>query len=154
MSKFCNTSHVEPLTTPSNEATLFFHSDEDSTDAGFQIHYSVVEGMPGCGGTFTAMNGEFGPPIQDGVYLKNQLCHYLIRLPKDNRISITFTKFNLEESNTCIFDYIEVINQIKCCVSIFNRCSFVFVRFMKEPLRMINWLVDGADQKLHQHTNR
>lgn len=44
LEKFCNTSHPAPLTTTSNEATLHFHSDEAGTDAGFQIHYSVVDG--------------------------------------------------------------------------------------------------------------
>lgn len=44
LAKFCNTSHPEPLTTTYNEVTLHFHSDGDNSDAGFQIHYSVVEG--------------------------------------------------------------------------------------------------------------
>lgn len=44
LAKFCNTSHPEPLTTTYNEVTLHFHSDGENSDAGFQIHYSVVEG--------------------------------------------------------------------------------------------------------------
>lgn len=108
LNKFCNTTHVEPLTTPSNEVTLHFHSDEDSTDAGFQIHYTVVEGIPGCGGTFTESSGEFGSPMKDGAYPKNLMCHYVIRLPTDNRIRLTFKSFSLEDSSTCIFDYVEV----------------------------------------------
>lgn len=109
MSKFCNTTHPEPLTTPSNEAMLHFHSDEDSNDAGFQIHYSIVEGMPGCGGTYTTTNGEFTSPVKDGSYLRNQFCHYLIRLPKESRIALTFESFSLEEGTSCMFDYVEVI---------------------------------------------
>lgn len=42
--KYCNTSHPEPLTTPENHAVVVFHSDEAASDAGFQIHYTVVEG--------------------------------------------------------------------------------------------------------------
>lgn len=62
LEKFCNTSHPEPLSSTSNELTLQFHSDGDSSDMGFQIHYTVVDGIPGCGGTFTASsgNGFFG----------------------------------------------------------------------------------------------
>lgn len=44
LNKFCNTSHPEPLTTPDNHATVHFHSDEHASDAGFQIHYTIVEG--------------------------------------------------------------------------------------------------------------
>lgn len=108
LEKFCNTTHPEPLTSPSNELTLYFHSDSDGNDSGFQIHYSIVEGTPGCGGTFTSIAGEFGSPIQDGSYPKNIECHYVIKLPKDTRIQLTFLSFKMEDSQGCNFDYIEV----------------------------------------------
>lgn len=110
LEKFCNTSTPAPLLTPSNEATLVFHSDQDGNDAGFQISYSVVEGVPGCGGTFTATSGEISSPISyvDNTYPDNLLCEYLIKLPKDNRISIQFNKFHLEASEGCRFDYVEM----------------------------------------------
>jgi len=113
------------LTTPGHHAVVVFHSDEAGTDAGFQIHYTIVEGnffrlvvasslfiiisgTPGCGGIFTASDGEFGPPLQNGVYRNNLLCEYLIRLPAGSRIQIKFKSFELEESRDCEFDYIEV----------------------------------------------
>lgn len=108
MEKFCNTTHPQPLTSTGNELTLHFHSDDDGNDAGFQIHYSVIEGFPGCGGTFTAMSGEFGSPIQNGAYPKNIECHYLIKLPKDTKIRLTFLSFSMESSQSCSFDYVEV----------------------------------------------
>lgn len=107
--KFCNTMHPQPMTSSGNELTLHFHSDSDGTDAGFQIHYSVIEGFPGCGGTFTAISGEFGSPIQNGVYPKNIECHYIIKLPKGMRIHLTFLSFSMESSLSCKFDYVEVI---------------------------------------------
>lgn len=57
---------------------------------------------------FTASNGEFGPPTQNGAYQKNMLCEYLIRMPVGSRIEIKFKSFELEESRECEFDYIEV----------------------------------------------
>lgn len=108
LEKFCNTTHPAPLTTPSNEATLHFHSDEDGTDVGFQIHYSVVEGFPGCGGIYTASKGEINSPLQDGLYPKDLLCHYLIRVSKESRIRLTFKSFALEPNSLCSFDYLEV----------------------------------------------
>lgn len=57
MEKFCNTSHPEPLTSTSNELTLHFHSDNDGNDMGFQIHYSTIGGIQGCGGTFSSVSG-------------------------------------------------------------------------------------------------
>ncbi|KAG4066297.1 hypothetical protein HA402_000521 [Bradysia odoriphaga] len=108
LNKYCNTSHPEPLTTPENHAVVTFHSDEAGTDAGFQIHYTIVEGIPGCGGVFTASIGEFGPPTQNGVYQRNLLCEYLIRMPVGSRIEIKFKSFELEESRECDYDYIEI----------------------------------------------
>lgn len=111
LEKFCNTTHPAPLTSPANELTLQFHSDEDGTDFGFQIHYSTVEGIQGCGGTFTARNGEFGSPIQDGEYPKDIECHYLIKLPSKNEtgVKLSFLSFDLEGGHSCNFDYVEVI---------------------------------------------
>jgi cubilin len=110
LEKFCNTTHPKPLLTPSNEALLYFHSDGDSNDAGFQITYSVVEGIPGCGGTYTQNSGEIKSPSQhvDGTYPHNLMCEFLIQLPANSKIQIKFLKFDLEESDDCYFDFLEV----------------------------------------------
>lgn len=69
-----------------------------------------MEGIQGCGGTFTALSGEFGSPIENGEYPKNIECHYLIKLPRRNetRIKLKFLTFQLEESTSCNFDFVEV----------------------------------------------
>lgn len=108
LEKFCNTSHPAPFITPGHEAALHFHSDADSTDTGFQIHYSVVEGVPGCGGTFTALSGEFGTPVKDGSYPENLECEYLISMAPGTRIEIEFLEFGLEEHSDCSFDFLEI----------------------------------------------
>lgn len=108
LQKFCNTSHPEPLTTPSNEVTLNFHSDADNNDAGFQVHYTVVEGFPGCGGLFNARLGEIGTPSVQNSYPANAVCDYVIDLHKESKIKIEFMSFDLEESNGCKFDYVEI----------------------------------------------
>ncbi|XP_049544721.1 cubilin homolog [Anopheles darlingi] len=112
LAKYCNTSHPEPLTSLSNEATVYFHSDEDGNDAGFQISYAVVEGVPGCGGKFTQREGTISSPLSqtDNVYPNNLNCEYLISLPIGSRVEIQFTKFHLEASEDCKFDYLEVFD--------------------------------------------
>lgn len=54
------------------------------------------------------LTGEFGSPVQDGSYPKNIECHYLIKLPKDSKMTLTFLTFNMEDSHSCNFDYVEV----------------------------------------------
>lgn len=149
--KFCNTTHPEPLTSATNDLTLHFHSDEDGTDSGFQIHYSVVEGIQGCGGTFTAKNGEFGSPIQDGGYPKNVECHYLIKMPRKNetRVKLSFTTFKLEDSTSCSFDFVEVSfknpNIFEYKINAVNS----FNRFMMEIMLMLRKWVDGVARDYH-----
>lgn len=120
LGKFCNSTIPAPLLTPSNVATLHFHSDGDSSDAGFQIAFSVVEGIPGCGGTYTAAKGDISAPtnIADGSYKHNLLCDYVIRMPTDARVRVAFKKFGLEESTTCKFDKLEVCKNKKIIILI------------------------------------
>lgn len=109
LAKYCNTSLPQPLTTSHNEVLLRFHSDGDNSAGGFQIHYTIVEGTPGCGGTYTNIKGEFGSPVQDDSYPGNAVCEYIIRMPSaDNRIKIKFKKFKLERSDDCSYDYVQV----------------------------------------------
>lgn len=41
LGKFCNSTIPPPLLTPGNIVTIHFHSDGDSSDAGFQLAYFV-----------------------------------------------------------------------------------------------------------------
>lgn len=111
LGKYCNTTSPPPLLTPSHTATVHFHSDGESSDDGFQIAFSVVEGIPGCGGTFTAPRGDIMSPtsISDGNYKHNIACDYIIQMPKNTRVRIEFKKFALEDSLGCKFDKLEVI---------------------------------------------
>lgn len=74
----------------------------------YSVHNLTI-GFPGCGGTFTNNRGEFGSPIQDGVYPRNTLCEFVIRLPNaQSRIKIHFKEFKLESSFECVYDYVKV----------------------------------------------
>lgn len=87
---------------------MHFHSDATGNYPGFQITYSAVEGLPGCGGTFTAERGEFGSPGYDGQYPPDVTCEYKIVLPEKSRIKLTFLSFSLEEATDCTADYVAV----------------------------------------------
>lgn len=160
LEKFCNTTHPEPLTSPANELTLHFHTDTDGTDTGFQIHYSLIEGIQGCGGTFTSLDGEFGSPIQNGQYPKNLECHYLIRMPRRNEtgIKLTFLSFKLELSSNCNFDYVEVSIENHSMEGNFFKIKNVFFspfdRFTMERMKMHQKLEDGVAFKHRPHFHR
>lgn len=110
LGKYCNTTNPPPLTTPSHTATVHFHSDEDSSDKGFQIVFAVIDGVPGCGGTFTAARGEIASPMDSatGRYKNNMNCDYVLQMPYGTRVRIKFSTFALEKTLDCRLDRIEV----------------------------------------------
>ncbi|KAG7199007.1 hypothetical protein KM043_013159 [Ampulex compressa] len=110
LATYCNHSRPAPLITPGPEATVHFHSDSAGQDAGFQIHYSVVEGVPGCGGIYTSFNGIITSPGHINTYQANLNCEWKIQLPVGEKIKISWTKFDLEDSSSCQFDYVEVFD--------------------------------------------
>lgn len=112
LGKFCNTTEPPPkILTPDNVATIVFHSDGSGTDYGFQLTYSVQEGMPGCGGIYTASKGDITSPIDgvEGKYKHNIVCDYIIQMPPLSRVRVVFDKFKLESSSDCKFDRVELI---------------------------------------------
>lgn len=110
LGKFCNTTNPPPLTTPGHTATVHFHSDGDSTDAGFRIAFAVIDGFPGCGGIFTEPTAEIVSPMDTatGNYKNNMYCDFVIQMPSDTRFQIVFESFELEDSADCSKDSIEV----------------------------------------------
>ncbi|KZC14141.1 Cubilin [Dufourea novaeangliae] len=105
---YCNHTRPAPLIVPGNEAVLHFHSDSAGQDAGFQIHYSIIEGIPGCSGVYTAPSGTISTPIDMSTYHQNMECDWRIQLPAGERVQITWSKFELEDSNSCQFDFVEI----------------------------------------------
>ncbi|XP_012062648.1 PREDICTED: cubilin [Atta cephalotes] len=105
---FCNHTRPSPLITPSSEAMIHFHSDGSNQDAGFQIHYSIIEGIPGCGGIFTSATGLINSPGHLSSYQPNMECEWKIQLPAGERIRASWLKFDLETSSSCQFDFVEI----------------------------------------------
>ncbi|XP_049840781.1 cubilin-like [Schistocerca gregaria] len=106
--EFCNSSEPEPLMSPGSTVMIHFHSDNESSDTGFQIAYSTVPGMSGCGGLFTDAEKTITSPNYPQQYPRNIDCEWTIRLPPGERLSIEFTDFELEDSRSCIFDFVEL----------------------------------------------
>ncbi|KAK6644342.1 hypothetical protein RUM43_000609 [Polyplax serrata] len=126
IARFCNSTIPQPLTTPGSTALVYFHSDEYQSDRGFQIAYHPEPGFPGCGGIFTSRRGEITPPMEEGRYLKNMDCAWLIRLYGNLRVKIEFTFFRLEDERNCNTDFVEVRDGADVTAPLIGRyCGFV-----------------------------
>ncbi|XP_055914618.1 cubilin homolog isoform X2 [Eupeodes corollae] len=99
---FCNSSNPSPFTVPSNEIFVHFHSDNEGTDVGFQIHASTVERIPGCGGTYTERSGQIISPIG---FQGQMSCEYTVRYPLGLRVQLDVLEFNMGDEDCIeIFD--------------------------------------------------
>ncbi|XP_076655704.1 cubilin [Halictus rubicundus] len=105
---YCNHTRPPPLIVPGSEAVLHFHSDSAGQDSGFQIHYSTIEGIPGCNGVYTQPSGTITLPTNLDSYYENMQCDWRIQMPVGERIQITWSKFEIEASLSCRFDYVEI----------------------------------------------
>uniref|UniRef100_T1IG02 CUB domain-containing protein n=1 Tax=Rhodnius prolixus TaxID=13249 RepID=T1IG02_RHOPR len=107
LKKLCNKTQPAPILTSSNAATIHFHSDNTGSGKGFQITYTPTEGIPGCGGTFTAPTGRITPPssiTEKNSYADHLNCEWKIQLPEGERIKLSIVKLSLESSNNCKYD--------------------------------------------------
>ncbi|KOC70062.1 Cubilin [Habropoda laboriosa] len=103
---YCNHSHPAPLVVPSSKAVVYFHSDSAGQDAGFQIHYSAIEGTPGCNGVYTKPSGTISSP--ENLDTDGEIeCEWKIQMPVGERIVITWSGFSLSGAN-CQNENIEI----------------------------------------------
>ncbi|XP_034938584.1 cubilin [Chelonus insularis] len=105
---YCNHTHPPPLVTSGSFATVHFHSDKYGQDLGFQLTYSSIEGIPGCGGVYTADQGIISSPMDDSKYKPNMVCEWKIQLPLGERIRLTWITFDIEKSFSCSFDRVSI----------------------------------------------
>ncbi|KAJ0177495.1 hypothetical protein K1T71_007504 [Dendrolimus kikuchii] len=108
LNKYCNSTQPTPVQSAGSDMLIHFHSDEYGNGKGFQIGYALIEGIPGCGGYYTAEQGELTSPTYNGNYLNNLLCEYKIKTAPETKIKLDFKYFKLEQSRRCEFDYLKV----------------------------------------------
>lgn len=61
-----------------------------------------------CGGNFFTLEGFIESPRFPNNYPKLKDCVWVINLPITNQIELNITEFQLEESKTCHFDFLEI----------------------------------------------
>ncbi|XP_024214976.1 cubilin [Halyomorpha halys] len=112
LKKLCNSVLPDPFLSSGNEAVIIFHSDSSRAGKGFQISYSPTEGIPGCGGMYTAPRGTITAPSKPGgtEYLNDLSCEWIISLPMGERIRIDVASLNLEVNVGCNYDYLTIFD--------------------------------------------
>lgn len=72
------------------------------------FHATYSSSISSCGGTLTAEAGDFNSPAYPLSYPLDTECVWTIVAAPGNKVDLTFRMFDLEESDYCNMDYLEV----------------------------------------------
>ncbi|XP_023561215.1 cubilin [Octodon degus] len=104
--RYCGSTMPHPITSFSNALTLRFISNHGNNYAGFHALYAASTSA--CGGSFHMAAGIFETPGYPDVYPPNTECVWNIRSSPSNRIQLSFMSFQLEASQDCSKDFVEI----------------------------------------------
>jgi len=101
--KYCGFDKPPIFTSSGRFVTVQFASDETVNEMGFQLEYSV-----GCSSSFSSTSGVINSPGYPSNYPDMTDCSYHVQPTDGSQLLFTFTYFNVEESDNCEFDYLEI----------------------------------------------
>ncbi|XP_004860031.1 cubilin [Heterocephalus glaber] len=104
--RYCGFSLPHPITSYSRALTLRFISDSGNNYDGFHALYAASTSA--CGGNFHRATGTFETPSYPDVYPPNSECVWSIISSPGNRIQLSFISFQLEDSQNCSKDFVEI----------------------------------------------
>ena len=90
--------------------TMYMYTDFDHGEAGFEAIYKQKDALGICGGSLFAPSGTAVSPGYPNNYPPNVECIWIIFGPDNNKLVLSFTDFNLEYSDGCVKDYVEIKN--------------------------------------------
>ncbi|KAL5282994.1 BMP1.2 family protein [Megaselia abdita] len=102
--RFCG-KKSEILTTKSSRMLLTYHnSNLDKEYNGFKANFEAI-----CGGDLKADDSGFlESPNYPLEYLANKECIWKITVPEGFQVALKFQSFEVENHDTCVYDYVEV----------------------------------------------
>jgi cubilin len=101
------------ITTSDSFAYVRFQSNGQNTNNGFRL--SFASSVEECGGTLTSDTGVIKSPNYPGYYAHRRRCHWVIRVQKSRKITLTFEDIDIESlfqriTPMCTGDFIQVLN--------------------------------------------
>ncbi|XP_048481076.1 cubilin-like [Plutella xylostella] len=104
--EYCGNKVPPMIVSHGSAITVQLGSYVGSVSGKFSAHYTTVE--TACGGELTSEQGSIATPNYPGSYPANTNCEWTLKTSPGNRVYITFERFNIEYSEGCNKDYLEV----------------------------------------------
>ncbi|XP_073838257.1 cubilin [Musca autumnalis] len=115
MGPFCgNKSPDIDFVSRTNFIILHLKTGLTSSGRGFKLKYKAIPtGKTDCGGVYTKPGHTIRLPTNDeGTYMHDMECYWVIMAPRDKYILINWKSFALEESVDCSYDYVEIYDSL------------------------------------------
>ncbi|KAH8274197.1 hypothetical protein KR018_002473, partial [Drosophila ironensis] len=113
LQKVC--SFMDPdksLFTSTNYLRLHLKTGSYLTSLDVTYLASPAELGSGCGGQFYNTEGIFTNPFYPANIRNNSDCRWVVRVPSNNKVVLTFQVFNLGSRSTCLTDYLTILEQV------------------------------------------
>ncbi|XP_031795774.1 cubilin [Sarcophilus harrisii] len=104
--RYCGRNMPLPITSFGNSLIVRFISNQYVGYKGFHATYTASSSA--CGGTFNMIEGVFNSPGYPDIYPPNVECVWNIPSSPGNQLQLSFITFQLEESEGCTKDYLEI----------------------------------------------
>ncbi|XP_038077598.1 tolloid-like protein 1 isoform X2 [Patiria miniata] len=129
---FCGTNVPPAIVSSGEHLYAFFQSDGSVQEPGFRaVVHSVAsnyrEPLPSSspGSCYSVLEEDYGnfySPGYPGAYDHSEDCTFIIILPDENdHVLLRFTSFDLEPSQGCIYDYVEVRDGVSLATPLLGR---------------------------------
>ncbi|XP_075164329.1 cubilin [Haematobia irritans] len=112
---YCNQKSPDvDFVSKTNFLMLYLSTGNFAKGRGFKLTYkSIPMDKNGCGGVYTKPGPSIRLPTNDdGVYMHDMECYWIIIAPPSKMIQINWKSFNLEESVDCSYDYVEIYDTL------------------------------------------
>lgn len=104
----------EVFLSQTNHLQYLLATDTDTQGRGFKFEYqSLPAGSEQCGGVHTRAGDNIRLPVNGaGEYAQDATCYWVIMAPPNKAIRLHWLSFELEGSNDCSFDYVEIYDRL------------------------------------------
>ncbi|KAL3191965.1 hypothetical protein MRX96_059467 [Rhipicephalus microplus] len=105
LGRYCGTGHIPEMLLSTGYRMLIVYrtSTNQNGHVGFRAYYEAV-----CGGKVVMEDGVHQSPNYPDDYRPNKECIWKITVPKDYQVALKFQSFEVENHDSCVYDYLEV----------------------------------------------
>ncbi|XP_068206241.1 LOW QUALITY PROTEIN: cubilin-like, partial [Palaemon carinicauda] len=108
--RYCGDTVPPIMTSSDNLVTIHFHSDHSANHDGFAAIYHGLNASRMCGGHYHTSSGVISSPNYPHNYPNSRTCEWTITVGRGRQIRLIFNEVEIEESENCYFDALEIRN--------------------------------------------